>query len=124
MSPSTQENPATGPRKSPSPSDRTPVMFRVDGGGVVTAVFIDLPWNHRGDISCYAHVGQHSSCTWDWVARHTSPATPEQYASLKRELEAAPYGYQLEIVQQRTPAHRKTFARNLMASLGGKQVVS
>jgi hypothetical protein len=72
-----------------------PVMFRVDrptGAGVfpeVTAVFPTLPGS--GVIgqfpTCYAHVGQHGSCSRNWISQCTRPATPEEYAPLLRELQ-------------------------------------
>jgi len=47
-------------------------------------------------MSCFAHIGQHSACDLGWY-NQTRPATPEEYADLKRELESAPYGYKLKI---------------------------
>jgi hypothetical protein len=47
-------------------------------------------------MSCFAHVGQHSGCSLDWY-HTTRAAKPEEYASLQRELEAAPYGYRLKV---------------------------
>lgn len=74
-----------------------PVLFRADSepGDNITAVFPTLPGS-PGLMSCYAHIGQHSSCSRDWL-RTTRPAKPEEYASLKRELESAPYRYQLKV---------------------------
>lgn len=85
----------------------TPVMFRVcrsgDFKGHVTAVF---PEQSEGFnmIASYAHVGQHGKASWEWVFWCTRPATPEQYADLKRELEAEPYGYRLKVIKRR-PRH-------------------
>ena len=75
----------------------TPVLFRMSEGGVV-AVFPTLYGEPRC-FSCYSHIGQHSSCSKEWY-RTTKPATPKQYASLKRELEAAPYEYRLKIIKR------------------------
>ena len=83
----------------------TRVLFRADKSGdfkgVVTAVFPD---DDEGDgtVSCYAHVGQHSACSRGWY-RTTRPATPEEYADLKAELES--YGppdahYNLKIIKR------------------------
>ena len=69
----------------------TDVVFRIDNTGEVTAVFSDL--------TCYAHVGQHATCTRQWL-RNTKPATEAQYADLKRELESAPYSYSLRVCKR------------------------
>lgn len=45
--------------------------------------------------TCYAHIGQHSECSPEYVA-NLEKATPEQYADLKDELESI--GYNLEII--------------------------
>lgn len=89
----------------------TPVLFRVSRaptkfGADVTAVFPAEPANlHNSDMSCYAHVGQHSACSLGWYAT-TRPARPDEYADLKTELESAPYGYRLKVYQRMQPAHR------------------
>jgi hypothetical protein len=91
----------------------TDVMFRMCEGEC-TAVFVAEPHDVYGRyIVCYAHVGQHSSCSWDWVAKNTVPATPDQYASLLAELEGDTYGYRLRVVKKRTAKHRKAFARQV-----------
>ena len=78
----------------------TPVLFRVKRGRQyvddgVTAVFPCDPSDYAGDeMSCYAHVGQHGSCTVGWY-HTTRAAKPEEYASLQKELEAKPYEYKL-----------------------------
>ena len=43
----------------------------------------------------YSRVGQHSACCQDY-ANESRPATPEEYAGLKTELESI--GYKLEII--------------------------
>lgn len=83
--------------------DITPVLFRrpranrefeLDG---VTAVFPCEPGtNDSATMSCYAHIGQHGSCSLGWY-NTTRQATPAEYADLKRELESAPYGYRLKV---------------------------
>lgn len=89
--------------------DETPVLFRAersgDFKGDVTAVFPTLPGTSDPyDCTCYAHIGQHSTCGKDWYFK-TRAATPEEYASLKRELESAPFGYRLKIVKRWTQHH-------------------
>lgn len=71
----------------------TPVLFRIDKHGAfkgeLTAVFPTLPGS-PGLMSCYAHLGQHSSCGRGWLAS-TRPAKPAEYADLQRELVRAGY---------------------------------
>ena len=90
----------------------TPVLFRVPRspkkhGSDVTAVFPCDPGDMSGlTMSCYAHIGQHSACSYGWY-NETRAATPAEYASLKRELESPPYGYRLEVRQRMTQAHKR-----------------
>lgn len=66
------------------------VIFRADKRGEhkneVTAVF---PYFDAtpGNMACYAHLGQHGECAFEWYARDTRPATPEEYGPLLRELQ-------------------------------------
>lgn len=66
-----------------------PVIFRAERSGQfkgeVTAVFPTEVWNARGDVTCYAHNGQHGGCSLEWYHR-TRPATPAEYAPLLKEL--------------------------------------
>lgn len=85
-----------------------PVLFRADrtqrnGGGdriEITAVFPTVPGT-VGDpdsMECYAHIGQHGTCSVDWYREKTRPARVEEYAPLARELESL--GYRLDIRQR------------------------
>lgn len=64
-----------------------PVLFRVsrEKNPDVVAVFPTLSGSSAYDMTCYAHVGQHSACSYDWY-NTTRPATPEQYTGLLAEL--------------------------------------
>jgi hypothetical protein len=87
-------------------TDTVPVLFRADRkDGEVTAVFPTLPANLTGQMTCYAHIGQHGGCDYGWY-RTTRPARPDEYASLQRELEGVPYEYSLAVVKRITPAMR------------------
>lgn len=79
---------------------QTRVLFRKDKHGVF-ALFPDLPWSDEGDITCYAHIGQHGAADYAYSIRSSRPASPEEYAPLKRELEGPPYRYNLKIVKRR-----------------------
>ena len=67
-----------------------PVIFRAERAGHfkghVTAVFPTLPGTYDPyTATCYAHIGQHGSCSWLWYAT-TRAAKPEEYADLLAEL--------------------------------------
>ena len=89
-------------------SEITKVVFRKDKDGEITAVFPEVPsscfdWYQ---MSCYAHMGQHGGCVYDWYIT-TRLASPEEYESLKQELESAPYFYKLQVVKRITHAMRQ-----------------
>ena len=83
----------------------TKVIFRKFGDGDVIALFPEL--SGTGDVdtcASYMHVGQHSAASVRLVA-DTRPATEEDYAPLKQELERL--GYQdLQVVKRFSPQHR------------------
>lgn len=83
----------------------TPVMFRMDKHGAhkeVTAVFPyeESTLGKPEYRTCYAHVGQHGACSWEWVLQKTRPATVEEYTPLKQELESI--GYELRVIKRRS----------------------
>lgn len=84
---------------SPVEPEETRVVFRKERGGDILAVFPDQ--DEKGLFGCFAHVGQHASCSYDYYLR-TKPATEAESAALKRELESAPYNYRLRVVRRMT----------------------
>lgn len=96
-----------GARSTLTPCVMTDVLFRATKSGQfkgeVTAVFPAEPGS-PGYMSCYAHTGQHSDCSFDWYYT-TRPATPDEYRSLKSELESI--GYVLRTVHRVTRAHAR-----------------
>jgi hypothetical protein len=82
-----------------SEDDPVVVIFRKWANGDVIALFPELPHNDQFCTS-YMHIGQHGGASYSGVIDQTTPATPEEYASLKRELENDPYNYKL-IVRRR-----------------------
>lgn len=81
----------------------TRVVFRkwyrkVDGNSVI-ALFPDNKHN-AWMIQSYEHEGQHGAADYTGVMRRTKPATQEEYAALKRELESPPFDYVLRVVQR------------------------
>lgn len=91
-----------------APEPITPVIFRVwpksEGGGVI-ALFPTHPGtNESYTCSSYEHVGQHGSADCHGLIRRTRLAKPQEYASLKRELEGAPYHYRFKVYARVTRA--------------------
>ena len=84
--------------ENPQDKNKTKVVFLHEheteqGIPGIYAYFPDMV--HYGGLkTCYAHVGQHSACSPQY-AKESRPATPEEYADLKAELESI--GYNLEI---------------------------
>jgi len=67
------------------------VSFRIEQVKDVIAV-IHLPFNDDPNLlTCYSHVGQHSSCHKDYITQNTRPATPEEYKDLLEELQNIGY---------------------------------
>lgn len=100
----------------------TPVIFRIDKYGKdkqVTAVFpyeestVGKPWLR----TCYAHIGQHGACDKAWVYEYTRPATPEEYAPLKKELERM--GYSLQVLKRGVKWY--TYPQHTSARKNGQQ---
>jgi hypothetical protein len=88
--------------------DPTLVVFRKwrdHYGGIIALFPEDVD---GGFCSSYEHVGQHGDASYSGVIRQTTPATPEEYADLKRELESAPYNYDLRVVKRYTPKRGKS----------------
>lgn len=79
---------------------KTVVTFYVDRDGQPLAYFNELMYSNqnRSHRTCYAHIGQHSVCSPDYV-RRLKKATPNQYYKLQKELEGI--GYDLEIRNER-----------------------
>lgn len=93
-------------KKNKSAEHETPVIFRVwpksEGGGVI-ALFPTCPAQHQGySVDSYEHIGQHGSADLHGVIGRTRLATPQEYAALKRELEATPYKYKLKVYTRAT----------------------
>lgn len=78
----------------------TKVVFRVwKKQGTVLALFPEQPDDVLGKYcSSYEHIGQHGGADYVHCIQATRPATPEEYADLKAELESI--GYNLKIVKR------------------------
>jgi hypothetical protein len=80
-------------------TEKTDVIFRKEKNGDILAVFPYEPYNDIiGLVGCYAHVGQHSGCQYDYVRQETKPAQPNEYNDLLNELKGI--GYNVNIVKK------------------------
>lgn len=80
------------------------VVFRRWKDGAVIALFPEVINYPDGSCESYMRVGQHSAASYPHVVAVTHPAKPEEYASLKRELEGI--GYVLKVSKRFTPSKR------------------
>lgn len=82
-------------------NDPVRVIFRVfKTDGDVIALFPDLQAEtNRPLIVSYQHVGQHGSADYFGILADTRPATPDEFKSLKTELEQI--GYRLIVRKRR-----------------------
>jgi hypothetical protein len=92
-------------------TEYTDVVFRVWkdkdvlGDGVI-ALFPNDVDERSGSVTSYEHHGQHGGAWYEGVISKTRPATPEESAALKRELESYPFTYRLR-VRKRRPHNRR-----------------
>lgn len=83
----------------------TKVIFRKckDKAGEIIAVFPQIPAKTHGyDCLCYTHQGLHSSADYKHLREKTRLATPDEYQSLKWELEAPPFNYRFTVAKKST----------------------
>lgn len=80
----------------------TDMVFRVDTSkdwkGTVFALFPHEVSTLDGCVTCYQHIGQHSSADYRHCISKSRPATAEEMADLKKELEGL--GYNINIVKK------------------------
>ena len=79
------------------------VMFRVDTTkdfkGTVYAMLPHECCDNKGNVTSYAHLGQHSGADYLSCLSRSKPAIISEYAELKAEMESI--GYNLKIVKKR-----------------------
>ena len=64
----------------------TKVTFRKFPDGEIIALFPELSWDNRGNVTSYLHNGQHGPADYTGVILRTTLATEEEYKDLLREL--------------------------------------
>lgn len=69
---------------------RTKVKFVKDDTGEITAIFPEIKENNNC-VLCYAHLGQHSAASRQWIKEKTQPAAEEEYSDLLKELQQQGY---------------------------------
>lgn len=70
----------------------TPVIYRKFSDGDILALFPSIADSMRlSECLSYAHIGQHGMANYRLVVDSTSPAAPDEYASLEKELESLGY---------------------------------
>jgi len=72
---------------------KTVVVFKREGTEVCAMMPYEIA-DRQGNITSYAHVGQHTAASLKY-AKSLPNATPEEYEALKTELEAAGYSFKL-----------------------------
>lgn len=87
------------------PTTKTKVIFRYWENDVIAIFPEDADSPNPRYCESYQHVGGHGSCDPNAIVEVSRPATPEEYASLKRELESDPYFYELKVIQRLRYSH-------------------
>lgn len=57
-----------------------------DGQREILALFPHDVGDRQGNVTCYAHMGQHSTADYKYIIQVSTPATPQEYDSLHKEL--------------------------------------
>lgn len=85
-------------------ADKLPVLMRVDRDGHVSAVFPTIPsTNDPNDFTAYDTQSQHGGASMGWF-NDTENATPEQYKNTLTDVERVYHDYDIEVVDEITPA--------------------
>jgi len=98
----------------------TDVVFRCnksgDFKGVVFAMLPHECGDRSGHVTCYQHIGQHGTADYSGCIRDSRPATEEEYADLKKEMEGL--GYNLKVVKKQNYDKFLESYNNLRTNLG------
>lgn len=90
------------------------VIFKRWPGGGIIAVFPARAAGAGASSLCasFEHIGQHGAADVGRMAR-LRPASSEEYAELRQELESPPYNYRLRAVRKFTQAHQRQREREV-----------
>ena|ERR1035437_2203061 len=82
---------------------KTDVIFRVDKSkdwkGTVFALMPHDVCDHKGNVNCYQHIGQHSGADYRANIATSRPAKESEYKDLKREMEQG-HGYNFNVIKK------------------------
>ena len=70
-------------------------------GDNVIALFPEIKEHRPGMVLSYMHHDQHGAAGIEYVMQVTRPATTDEYAALKKELERPPFEYKLKVIVRR-----------------------
>lgn len=80
--------------------DITDVIFRKEKDNTVLAVFPYIISDSSGNITCYSHIGQHSSMSWEYFFKTKPCRSKHDFIDLYDELVSL--GYNLNVIQKRS----------------------
>ena len=75
----------------------TDVVFRVDVDGVF-AMFPHECCDHKGNVTTYQHIGQHSGANYKYCIGNSRKATEKEYQDLLTEMKGL--GYNLKVISR------------------------
>jgi hypothetical protein len=74
------------------------IFLKEQGSEDIFAYFPEIEGDNKGNKTCYAHIGQHSACSLDYVK---GCELAEDYSDL--EMELIGLGYELDILNPIRP---------------------
>ena len=77
---------------------KTDVIFR-EFKGEILALFPYMIYNYKGDVTCYAHIGQHGSADYNYVISNSKCINEPYNLPLYSELENH-VGYKLNVIKR------------------------
>ena len=84
--------------KSEEIMQKSKVIFRKFKNEIL-AIFPYFVNNYNGDVTCYAHLGQHSDCDYNYVIKNSQPINKPKKLPLYNELKSI--GYNLQVIKRR-----------------------
>ena len=91
---------------------KTDVIFRKENG--ITLAVFPYEIHNKYSTPCYAHVGQHSGCDYDYILKYTKPT--DDYKDLYDELISI--GYDLNVIKRRNyDKYLKSYYKQFKKSL-------
>lgn len=116
------ENPKKLPiKESVSEEEKTDVLFLKDkDDDTVFAFFPNEISDSKGNLTCYAHVGQHSACSQEY-ADECEKATSDEYKGLEKEL--IDRGYNLNVLNDQDDHANESLSEKEMKEMESETLV-